>query len=458
MKKVDIKEVYEDLEKYKDKKIKFGGWVRSVRDMKKFAFLTLADGSDFKTAQIVIDESVFGFEQCVKLYPGSSVICEGVIILTPDKKQSFEMKADKIEILSKTDESYPLQKKGCSFDFLREHAYLRGRTSTFQAVYKIRSEAVLAVHEFFKKEGFMHIHAPILTTSDCEGGCELYRVSSQDIYSDKKLKIEDELLGKKVYLSPTGQLQAEALAMGLGKVYTFAPTFRAEDSRTTRHLTEFWHVEPEMAFFELEDDIELIEDMVKFIIKYVLDSCCDELLFLDSFVEKGLIEKLQQTLKESFAKVSYSDAIELLKPYQGEFEYKLDFGESLHTEHERFLTEKIFKVPVFICGYPKEHCAFYMKIDKDGKTCKSADLLISGIGELCGAGERECDLEVLKDRIKELGLKEDDYWWYLKLREYGSVKHSGFGMGFDRLIMFLTGMKTIKDVIPFPRTPKSCEY
>ena len=458
MKKIDIKKVYEDIDSYKDKKIKFGGWVRSVRDLKKFGFITLTDGSTIKTAQVVIDCEMKGFDECVKLLPGSTVICEGIIISTPEAKQSFEMKAEKVEILSKTDETYPLQKKGSSFEFLREHTYLRGRTTTFQAVYKIRSEAVLAVHKFFEQEGFTHVHTPILTTSDCEGGCELYKVSSQDIYSSKQLKPEDELLGKQVFLTPTGQLQGEALAMGLGKVYTFGPTFRAEDSRTTRHLTEFWHVEPEMAFYDLDDSMELMEQMIKYIIKYVLEKCYDELLFCDSFIEKGLIQRLKSTLTKPFAKVSYTKAIELLMPYQSEFDYVVKWGEDLHTEQERFLSEKIFKQPVFVYDYPKDFKAFYMKIGKDGKTCRATDLLVAGIGELCGAGERECDLDILKSRIKELGLKEQDYWWYLKLREYGSVPHSGFGMGFDRLIMFLTGMKSIKDVIPFPRTPKSCEF
>lgn len=458
MKKIDIKRIYGDVSKYDGTKVKLGGWVRSVRDLKQFGFMSLSDGSCFKTAQIVLGADLEEYAECVKLFPGSSIICEGTIKATPQAKQPFEMVAEKITILSKTDETYPLQKKGSSFEFLREHAYLRARTSTFQAVFKIRSEATYAVHKFFEQEGFIHVHTPILTTSDCEGGCELYKVSTQDIYGGKALKPKDELLGKPVYLTPTGQMQGEALAMGLGKIYTFGPTFRAEDSRTPKHLTEFWHVEPEMAFYDLDDDMELMEKMIKFIIKYVLEKCPEELAFCDSYIEKGLIEKLKQTLKESFAKCSYTKAIELLKPHQSEFEYEVKWGEDLHTEQERCLTEKIFKQPVFVYDYPKDFKAFYMKIGKDGKTCRATDLLVSGIGELCGAGERECDLDVLKTRMKEFGLKDEDYWWYLKLREYGSVMHSGFGMGFDRLIMFLTGMKSIKDVIPFPRTPKSCEY
>ncbi len=458
MKKIDIKKVYEDIDLYKDKKIKFGGWIQSVRDFKKFGFISLSDGSTIKPAQIVIEQTIKDFDECVKLLAGSSVVCEGVIIPTPDAKQPFEMKATSVEILSKTDESYPLQKKASSFEYLREHAYLRGRTPIFQAVYKIRSEATLAIHKFFEQEGFTHIHAPILTTSDCEGGCELYKVSSQDIYSEKQLSPEDELLGRKVFLSPSAQMQGEALAMGLGKVYTFGPTFRAEDSRTPRHLTEFWHVEPEMAFFDLDDDMELMEKMVKFIIKYILEKCSAELVYCEKYVDAGLIERLRKTLKEPFVKISYTEAIALLKPHQKEFEHRVEWGEDLHTEQEKYLVDKVFYVPVFVYDYPKDFKAFYMKIGQDGKTCRATDLLVSGIGELCGAGERECDLEILKSRIKELGLKEEDYWWYIKLREYGSVMHSGFGMGFDRLIMFLTGMKSIKDVIPFPRTPKSCEF
>ena len=458
MKKTDIRKIYKDLDAFDGKKITIGGWVKSVRDLKKFAFMTISDGTDFKTAQIVLDGKMAGFEECAKLLPGSSVICEGTIVLTPKAKQPFEMQAEKVTILGKTDETYPLQKKESSFEFLREQAYLRGRTSTFQAVFRIRSAAAQAVHKFFEEEGFTYVHAPILTTSDCEGGCELYKVTTQDIYSGKQLKPEDELLGKSAFLTPTGQLQGEALAMGMGKVYTFGPTFRAEDSRTPRHLTEFWHVEPEMAFYELEDDMKLMEQMIKYIIKYVLERCQDEIEYCDKYIESGLIEKLKETIEKPFAKVSYTEAIELLKPHQSEFEYEVKWGEDLHTEQEKFLTEKVFKQPVFVYDYPKDFKAFYMKIGKDGKTCRATDLLVSGIGELCGAGERECDLSVLKERIKELGLKEEDYWWYLKLREYGSVMHSGFGMGFDRLIMFLTGMKSIKDVIPFPRTPKSCEF
>lgn len=458
MKKIDIKKVYEDIELFEDKKVVLGGWVRSVRDLKQFGFITLTDGSIFKTAQIVVSQDVPGFSDCMKLLPGSSIICEGTIVSTPKAKQPFEMKAQKVEILGRTDETYPLQKKGSSFEFLREHMYLRGRTTTFQAVYKIRSEAALAVHKFFEMQGFMYVHTPILTTSDCEGGCQLYKVTTQDIYSGKKLKPEDELLGRDVFLTPSGQLHGEALALGLGKIYTFGPTFRAEDSRTPRHLTEFWHVEPEMAFYDLDEDIELMEEFVKFIIKYVLEKCPDELAFCDSFIEKGLIDRLKQIIEESFAKVSYTEAIKMLEPHQAEFEYKVAWGEDLHTEQERYLSEKIFKKPVFVYDYPKSFKAFYMKAGDDGKTCRATDLLVPGIGELCGAGERECSLDVLLSRIEELGLKQEDYEWYLKLRKYGSVGHSGFGMGFDRLIMFLTGMKSIKDVIPFPRTPKSCEY
>ncbi len=458
MKKIDLREIYADITAFETKKIKIGGWVKSVRDLKKFAFLTLSDGSCFKTAQIVIDSKMQGYGECVKLLPGSSVICEGTIVATPQAKQPFEMHCEQLTIIGKTDETYPLQKKGSSFEFLREHMYLRGRTTTFQAVFRIRSEAALAVHKFFAEKGFMYVHAPILTSSDCEGGCELYKVTTQDIYSGKSLKSEDELLGKSVYLTPTGQLHGEALAMGLGKIYTFGPTFRAEDSKTTRHLTEFWHVEPEMAFYDLDDDMELMEDLIKYVIKHVLEKCPDEMAFCDSFIEKGLIDRLTKVVETDFAKVSYTDAIKMLEPHKDEFEYDIYWGADLRTEHERYLSEKIFKQPVFVYDYPKDFKAFYMKICDDGKTCRATDLLVQGIGELCGAGERECRIDVLKDRIKELGLKEKDYDWYLKLREYGSVGHSGFGMGFDRLIMFLTGMKSIKDVIPFPRTPKSCEY
>jgi len=458
MKKTDIRKIYKNLDEYSDKEITLAGWVRSARDLKNFCFIDLNDGTNFKGAQIVVNSDVDNYSEIAKINSGSSIICTGKIVLTPNSKQPFEMQCSNVEIVCKTDETYPLQKKGHSFEFLREQAYLRPRTNLFNAVFRVRSEASFALHQFFNNEGFVYLQAPIFTASDCEGAGELFRVSTQDIYAGKKLNPEDELFGKSVFLSPSCQLEGEAFALGLGNIYTFGPSFRAENSNTVKHANEFWHIEPEMAFYELFDDMSVMEKMIKYVINYLFDHCPEELKFFDSFVEKGLIDKLKNVTNNEFARCEYTEAIELLKKNNDKFEFKAEWGCDLQSEHEKYLAQTVFGKPVFVYNYPKEIKAFYMRLNDDNKTVKATDLLVPGIGELCGASEREERHDVLLNRIHELGLNEEDYWWYLNLRKFGSVKHSGFGMGFDRFIMYVTGMTNIRDVIPFPRTPKNCNF
>lgn len=459
MELIDLKTIHKEYEKLSQKTVRIGGWARSVRDCKNFGFIDLNDGTSFKGVQIVFTpEECKNFAEVAKLNSGSSIICEGTIIVTPENKQPFEIKATNIEIVCATTTEYPLQKKGHGMEFLREQAYLRPRTNLFNAVFRVRSEAAYALHKFFNEQGFVYLHAPIFTSSDCEGAGELFKVSTQDIYSGKKLDPKDELFGKKVFLSPSCQLEAEAFALGMGKVYTFGPSFRAENSNTVKHVNEFWHIEPEMAFFELFDDMDIMEKMIKYVINYLFEKCENELKFFDNIIEKGLITKLKNVTDNEFARVTYTDAIKELEKNNDKFEFKASWGCDLQSEHEKYLSQVVYGKPVFVYNYPKEIKAFYMRVNEDNKTVKATDLLVPGIGELCGASEREERYDVLLNRIHELGLDEKDYWWYLNLRKFGSVKHSGFGMGFDRFIMYVTGMTNIRDVIPFPRTPKNCEY
>lgn len=457
--KTDLCDIKKAPEKFAGRKMKVGGWVRSVRDMKTFGFIDLNDGTTFKGIQVVLNaDSVKNYADVTKLNTGSSVLCEGELKLTPQAKQPYEFVASKVEILSATDVDYPIQKKRTSLEVLREQAYLRPRTNMFNAVFRVRSESAFALHKFFNEQGFVYLHAPILTASDCEGAGELFRVSTQEIYDGKKLKPEDELLGGKVYLSPSCQLEGEAFALSMGKIYTFGPSFRAENSNTVKHVNEFWHIEPEMAFYELEDDMDLMEAMIKYVINHLFTHCKDELEFFNAFVEEGLLDKLHNVATSDFARVTYTEAIEVLKKNNANFEFKVEWGSDIQTEHEKYLTDVIYKKPVFVYNYPKEIKAFYMRLNEDGKTVKGTDLLVPLAGELCGASEREERYDVLMKRIHELGLKEEDYWWFLNLRKFGSVKHSGFGMGFDRFIMYVTGVKNIRDVIPFPRTPNNCKF
>jgi len=458
MKLLDISTLHKKTNEYKEKTVEIGGWVRSVRDNKNFGFIDLNDGTSFKGVQIVFTPEKCGnYTEVSKLNAGSSIKCSGKVILTPNNKQPFEIQAESIDIICPTSNDYPLQKKGHSMEFLREQAYLRPRTNLFNAVFRVRSESAFALHEFFHGEGFVNVHAPIFTSSDCEGAGELFKVSTQDIYSGKKLDPKNELFGKKVFLSPSCQLEAEAFALAMGKVYTFGPSFRAENSNTVKHVNEFWHIEPEMAFYELFDDMDVMEKMVKHVINHLFITCKNELEFFNNFVEKGLLDKLHNVADSKFERITYTNAIELLAKNNENFEYKVKWGDDIQTEHEKYLTSHFGK-PVFVYDYPKEIKAFYMKVNDDHKTVSATDLLVPGIGELCGASEREENYDVLMNRIKELKLSEEDYWWYLNLRKFGSVKHSGFGMGFDRFVMYVTGMTNIRDVIPFPRTPKNCEF
>ena len=460
MKKVDIALLHKDKDKFAQKEIITAGWVKSSRSNGSLGFLDLNDGTSFKGLQVVFTkEDIDNFDIVEKLNAGSAIICKGTIVLTPENKQPFEMKASNITVINATDSEYPLQKKRHSPEFLREIAYLRPRTNLFNAIFRVRSELSFLLHEFFNKNGFVYVHAPIITSSDCEGGSELFRVTTQDIYDEcKKFDPKDELFGKKTYLTPTGQLEGEACAAAFGKIYTFGPTFRAENSNTNRHLNEFWHLEPEVSFMGLDELMELEEDMMKYIISGILKKCPDEMKYFNKFVDNGLFDRLHNVINSDFAHITYTDAIEILKKNNKNFAYPVEWGCDIQTEHERYLSETIFKKPVFVTDYPKDIKAFYMKINDDNKTVRGCDLLFPGIGEVTGGSERETDYNKLTAIMKEKNLKEEDYWWYLNLRKFGSVQHSGFGLGFERILMYITGITNIRDVILFPRTPNNCEY
>ncbi len=460
MVKIDIKSVYDSIKYFSGTQIIVAGWVRSCRGNGKFGFINLSDGTCFKTLQVVFTkDKLANFDEIEKLNTGSSITCKGRIVMTPENQQPFEMQADEITILNATDSDYPLQKKKHSLEFLREIAYLRPRTNLFNAVFRVRSKLAFILHEFFENKGFVHVHTPLLTSSDCEGGSELFRVTTQNIYDEEgKFDPEDELFGKKVYLSPTGQLEGEACAFAFGKIYTFGPSFRAENSNTTRHVNEFWHLEPEICFMNLEELMELEEEMMKFIITNIMKRCPDEMKFFNEFVDKGLFDRLNNVINNDFARLTYTDAIEILKKNNDKFDYPVEWGSDIQTEHERYLCEVVYKKPVFVTDYPKEIKAFYMKQNEDGKTVRACDLLFPGIGEVTGGSERETDYEKLRKHMENLKLKEEDYWWYLNLRRFGSVQHSGFGLGFERILMYVTGVSNIRDVILFPRTPNNCEY
>ena len=444
---------------YKDmdgKKVEVAGWVRNLRDSKSIAFIELNDGSHFKSTQIVLDTNVPNYDDVVALNIGSSIIVNGTVKVTEGAKQPFEIVADNIEISGKSSPDYPLQNKRHSMEFLRDVAHLRPRTNTFLAVFKVRSVIAQAIHEFFHNNDFVYVNTPIITSSDCEGAGEMFRVTTlEDTKNDDDA---NDFFGRRTSLTVSGQLSAECMAMAFSNVYTFGPTFRAEDSHTARHAAEFWMVEPEMAFCDLEGDMELAESMIKYIIHKVLTDCKEEVEFFNNFYDKGLIERLNHIYNSDFQKITYTEAVELLKEHNDKFEYKVEWGTDLQTEHERFLTEQIFKKPVFVTDYPKEIKAFYMKLNDDGKTVRAVDMLVPGIGEIIGGSQREENYDKLISRMNELGLKEEDYSWYLDTRRYGTVVHSGFGLGFERLVMYMTGMSNIRDVIPFPRTPGNCLY
>lgn len=463
MENILVKQLYRNTKDYLEKDIQVSGWVRTVRDSKTFGFIELNDGSFFKNVQIVFDNNLSNFDEICKLSISSSIIVTGKLVITENAKQPFEIKASSIKIFNISDSDYPLQKKRHTFEYLRTISYLRPRTNTFNAVFRVRSVLSYALHKFFQERGFVYVHTPLITSSDCEGAGEMFNVSTLDFNNIPKLEdgsvdFSKDFFGKNSHLTVSGQLDVENYAFAFRNVYTFGPTFRAENSNTVKHAAEFWMIEPEMCFANLEDDMNLAEDMIKYIISYVLENAPEEMEFFDKFVAPGLLERLNNVINSEFGRISYTDAIKELEKNNSNFEYKVSWGIDIQTEHERYLSEIVFGKPVFVTDYPKEIKAFYMKQNDDGKTVAATDLLVPGIGELIGGSQREDDIEKLRARIKELGLKEEDYWWYLDLRRFGSSEHSGFGLGFERMMMYLTGMQNIRDVIPFPRTPKNCEF
>ena len=464
MDRLQLKQLAQNPQAYGDKEVVVAGWARTIRDSKAFGFIELNDGSCFKSTQVVFErETLANYDEIAKGNVGMSLVVKGVVVLTPENKQPYEIKATEIKVEGESTPDYPLQKKRHSVEFLREIAYLRPRTNLFGAAFRIRSEAAIAVHKFFNDRGFVYVHTPIITGSDCEGAGAMFQVTTFDLdevaKNGKKVDYKDDFFGKKAALTVSGQLNAETYAMAFGNVYTFGPTFRAEHSTTARHAAEFWMIEPEMAFCDLAGDMDVAEAMVKYIIDYVSETCKDELAFLNQFVDTGLLERLKNVSENAFVRLTYTEAIEILKQNADKFDDKNIFwGKDLQSEHERFLTESVYKKPVFLTDYPKEIKAFYMKQNPDGKTVAAADLLVPGIGELVGGSQREEDYDKLYNRIKELGMNPDDYSWYLALRKYGGTTHSGFGLGFERMVMYLTGISNIRDVVPYPRTVGNLEY
>ena len=463
MKSITVKNLYKETNKYLNQKITFEGWVKTVRGSKSFGFIEINDGTFFNNVQIVYTDKLENFEEISKLTISSSIKVTGLLVETQNAKQPFEIQSESIQIENLSDNSYPLQKKRHSFEYLRTISHLRPRTNTFNSVFRVRSVLAYAIHKFFQERGFVYVNTPILTGSDAEGAGEMFNVNSFDLNNipkteENNVDFSKDFFGKPAHLTVSGQLNAETYAEAFCNVYTFGPTFRAENSNTVKHAAEFWMVEPEICFADLTDDMDLAEDMIKYIFKYVLDNCPEEMQFFNQFIDKGLLERLNHVITSDFASVTYTDAIKELEKHNDEFEYKVSWGVDLQTEHERYLCEKIFKKPVFVTDYPKDIKAFYMKQNDDGKTVAATDLLVPGIGEIIGGSQREENYDKLLNRMKELNMPISEYDWYLDLRKYGSCNHAGFGLGFERAIMYLTGMQNIRDVIPFPRTPKNCEF
>ncbi|MDO4614804.1 MAG: asparagine--tRNA ligase [Lachnospiraceae bacterium] len=459
---VTVKELYKETDKYLDQVIEVGGWVRSIRDSKTFGFLVMHDGSYFETLQIVFHDGMDNFSEIAHLNVGSAVIVKGTLVATPQAKQPFEIQADTIEIEGVSTSDYPLQKKRHSMEFLRTIPHLRPRTNTFQATFRVRSLIAFAIHKFFQERGFVYVHTPLITGSDAEGAGEMFQVTTLDPSDpprkeDGSVDYSEDFFGKLTNLTVSGQMQGETFAQAFRSIYTFGPTFRAENSNTTRHAAEFWMIEPEIAFADIEDDMNLAEDMLKYIINYVLENAPEELKFFNSFVDKGLLDRLHNVASSDFGRITYTEAIEILQNSGEKFEYKPEWGAELQTEHERYLTEKVFKKPIFVINYPKDCKAFYMKQNEDGKTVAAMDCLVPGIGEIMGGSEREANYDKLLSRMEELGMNLDDYGFYLDLRKFGTTRHAGFGLGFERCVMYLTGMANIRDVLPFPRTVNNCE-
>lgn len=457
-----IRRLYRERDSVDHESVTVGGWVRSIRDSKTFGFIMLSDGTFFEPIQIVYDNNLPNFAEISKYNVGSAIVVTGKIIETPDAKQPFEIHATEVVLEGASTPDYPLQKKRHSIEYLRTISHLRPRTNLFQAVFRVRSLAAYAIHKFFQERNFVYVHTPIITSSDCEGAGEMFRVTTLDMDNlpkteDGKTDFSEDFFGKSTNLTVSGQLNVETYAMAFKNVYTFGPTFRAENSNTTRHAAEFWMIEPEIAFADLEDDMKLAEDMLKFVIRYVMENAPEEMAFFNQFVDKGLIERLEHVVSSDFGHVTYTEAVKLLEEHNDRFDYKVFWGADLQTEHERFLTEEVFKRPVFVTDYPKEIKAFYMKLNEDGKTVAAMDCLVPGIGEIIGGSQREDDLGLLEKRMDELGLNKEDYGFYLDMRKYGSARHAGFGLGFERCVMYLTGVSNIRDVIPFPRTVGNCE-
>lgn len=463
MKATLLKEMFRNTEKYLEQTVTIAGWVRTVRASKAFGFIELNDGSFFKNVQIVFEESLDNYEQISKLSVSSAIIVEGRIVPTPEAKQPFEIKAEKITVEGNSTPEYPLQKKKHSLEFLRTIAHLRPRSNTFSAVFRVRSLASFAIHKFFQERGFVYVHTPLITGSDAEGAGAMFKVTTLDMdklprTEDGKLDYREDFFGKETNLTVSGQLEGEAYALAFRNIYTFGPTFRAENSNTSRHAAEFWMMEPEIAFADINDNMDLAEDMVKYIINYIMENAPEEMNFFNSFIDNTLFERLNNIVSSDFGRVTYTEAIEILKKSGQKFDYPVEWGTDLQTEHERYLAEVVYKRPVFLIDYPKEIKSFYMRLNDDNKTVAAMDLLVPGVGEMIGGSQREERIDVLEARMNELGLKQEDYWWYLELRKYGGTKHAGYGLGFERLIMYITGMSNIRDVIPFPRTVGSAEF
>ncbi|MGL5378787.1 asparagine--tRNA ligase [Clostridium sp.] len=458
-----VKALYRNENEYLSKEVKISGWIRTLRASNAFGFIEVNDGTFFKNVQVVFDNNLGNFKEVSKLPISSSITVVGTLVATPDAKQPFEIQAKEIIIEGMSQSDYPLQKKRHTFEYLRTIAHLRPRSNAFSAVFRVRSVAAYAIHKFFQERGFVYTHTPILTGSDCEGAGEMFRVTTLDINNTPKteegnIDFTKDFFGKESNLTVSGQLNAECYALAFRNVYTFGPTFRAENSNTARHAAEFWMIEPEISFADLKDDMELAEDMLKYVISHVMAECPEEMAFFNQFIDKGVLDRLNHVISSDFGKVSYTEAIEILKNTDKEFDYPVEWGIDLQTEHERYLTEEYFKKPVFVTDYPKDIKAFYMRLNDDGKTVAAMDLLVPGIGEIIGGSQREERMDILTKRMAELGLKEEDYWWYLELRKFGETKHAGFGLGFERLIMYMTGMSNIRDVIPFPRTTGQSDF
>ena len=459
-----VRDLFRNSEKYADQEITVRGWIRTNRGSNKFGFVELNDGSFFKSIQVVYEaEFIDHFNEISKAPIAAALRVTGTFVLTPEAKQPFEIKAKSVEIEADSDPDYPLQKKRHSMEFLREIAHLRPRSNTFSAVFRVRSITAYALHKFFQERNFVYAHTPIITASDAEGAGEMFQVTTLDLENpprneDGSIDYSKDFFGKKANLTVSGQLNGEIFAMAFRNIYTFGPTFRAENSYTARHASEFWMIEPEMAFCDLEGDMDLAEEMIKYVIQYVLDNAPEEMEFFNKFIDKGLLDRLDNIVNSDFERITYTEAVEILKNSGEDFQYPVEWGIDLQTEHERYITEKVYKKPVFVTNYPKDIKAFYMRLNDDNKTVAACDLLVPGVGEIIGGSQREERYDVLKARIEETGMTAEDYWWYLELRKYGGVVHSGFGLGFERIIMYMTGMSNIRDVLPFPRTPKTAEF